>query len=363
LQPRQLGQATGLTLEALAPADDQSSGRPDTTSLLSVSRRAMACQFEVLLPVTTPRALEAATAALDRVDRLENQLTVYRDTSEVSRLNRLAAQGPVPVEKRLFQLLSLAAELTNQTEGAFDITAGALIKCWGFFRGPRRVPPPDELDHARNRVGMHQVDLDSSQRTVAFRQRGLEINLGSIGKGYALDRVVELLCQRWRVPACLLHGGYSSVYALATPVHDARGWTVGICDPRDPAYRLAVIRLKNRALGTSAATFQHLEYQGRKLGHILDPRTGWPAEGMLSASVAAPTAAEADALATAFFILGVDKARVYCEAHPAIGALLVPQPQSGAPLRPIVLGNLDADVYTHPEPVQVHQVSDDDVWN
>jgi thiamine biosynthesis lipoprotein len=100
-----------------------------------------------------------------------------------------------------------------------------------------------------------------------------------------------------------------------------------------------VLRLRDRAVGTSAATFQHLEYNGKKLGHILDPRTGWPAEGLASATAVARTAAEADALATAFFILGVEGARTYCDAHHGIGALLLPEGEEAAP---IVLG-LDAD--------------------
>jgi thiamine biosynthesis lipoprotein len=364
LQPRQLAHATGATLGAL---DTLSSvpghGVPSILSLLSVSRRAMACTFEMLLPVTAPRALDAATAALDEIDRLEAQLTVYRESSEINRLNRLAHHGPVPVERRLFDLLALSAALSEKTEGSFDITAGALIKCWGFYRGPRRVPSPEELASARQRVGMRHVVIDPGRRTVHYECHGLEINLGSIGKGYALDQVAELLREDWDLTAGLVHGGYSSVFALGAPAHDPRGWTVGICDPRDPAYRVAAVRLRDRALGTSAVTFQHLEYQGRKLGHILDPRTGWPAEGMLSVSVAAPTAAEADALATAFFILGTARARVYCEAQPEIGALLIPQPQPGEPLNPILIGNLEAEVYAGPVALSAGQDEGDEVLN
>src|SRR5207245_854365 len=110
------------------------------------------------------------------------------------------------------------------------------------------------------------------------------------------------------------------------------GWPVGIRHPWNPKRRLAVTWLRDRALGTSAATFQHLEHEGRKLGHILDPRTGWPAEGIASASVLAPTAAEADALATAFFILGIEKAKTYCENHPNIGAVLLPAEESATPV-------------------------------
>src|SRR5207249_7239798 len=121
------------------------------------------------------------------------QLTVYREDSEVSCLNQRAADEPVAVEEQLFGLLQLAAQLHGQTAGAFDITAGALIKAWGFFRGPRRVPAPDELAKARVQAGMQHVALDIDVRTVSFHRPGLEINLGSIGKGYALDRVAELL--------------------------------------------------------------------------------------------------------------------------------------------------------------------------
>jgi thiamine biosynthesis lipoprotein len=133
----------------------------------------------------------------------------------------------------------------------------------------------------------------------------------------------------------LLHGGHSSVYALGSMPGDKRGWPVGIRHPWRADRRLAVLRLRDRAVGTSAATFQHLEYNGRKLGHILDPRTGWPAEGLASASAIAPTAAEADALATAFFILGVDQTREYCKAHPGVGALLL---SAGDDAEPVVLG-------------------------
>src|SRR5439155_20560385 len=118
-----------------------------------------------------------------------------------------------------------------------------------------------------------------------------------IGKGYALDCAADLLRDEWGISNGLLHGGHSSVYAMGTEPGDPHGWTVGLKDPWRPARRLALLRLRDRALGTSAATFRHLEYNGRKLGHILDPPTGWPGEEMASGSVGAPTAAEAAALA------------------------------------------------------------------
>jgi thiamine biosynthesis lipoprotein len=300
-------------------------------TLLRFTRRAMATRFEVLLPYGTAAARSIAETAFDEIDRIEKQLTVYQNDSEVGRLNQLAHFADVPTEENLFELLTLAADLNESTEGAFDITAGALIKAWGFYRGPRRVPSETELKQALDLVGMKHVRLDAAGRTVRYARRGLEINLGSIGKGYALDRVGQLLQSQWHLTSALLHGGHSSVYAMGGDPGKRHGWTVGIQHPWEPGRRLALVQLRDRALATSAATFQHLEYNGRKLGHILDPRTGWPAEGMASASVIASTAAAADALATAFFILGMDKARSYCENHPGIGAVLLPAVDGAAP--------------------------------
>jgi thiamine biosynthesis lipoprotein len=293
-------------------------------ALLHYARRAMATVFEMLVPWGTPNADAAAAEALDRIDRLEAQLTVFRDSSEVSRLNRLAPFAPVPVETGLFELLALAARITEDTAGAFDITAGPLIKAWGFFRRQGRVPNDDELAAAMERVGMRHVALDPERRAVRYLRRGVEINLGSIGKGYALDRVGGLLRDEWKIGSGLLNGGTSSILALGTPPEDAQGWAVGLKHPWQTDRRLAVVRLRDRAMATSGATYQHFEYNSRKLGHLLDPRTGRPAEGIALATALAPTAATADALATAFYVLGVEPTRRYCDEHPDIGAILLP---------------------------------------
>jgi FAD:protein FMN transferase len=283
----------------------------------------MATLFELMVPYGRPAAAEIANSALDLIDDLESQLTVYRDDSEVSAINRLAYAESVAVEERLFALLELAAKLTSETSGAFDVTAGPLIKAWGFFQRQGRVPAPAERQDALARVGMRHVELIPESRSVRFRREGIEINLASIGKGYALDRAAELLRSRG-VHSALLHGGGSSVFAIGCQPGSDRGWPVGVRHPWDESKRIATVHLRDRALGTSAATFQNFDYNKRKLGHLLDPRTGRPAEGIASASALAPTAAEADALATAFYVLGVEKTRLYCQTRPNIGAILLP---------------------------------------
>jgi thiamine biosynthesis lipoprotein len=342
LHPRHVAHAAGQVLGALDELSPLAAPTPaGEVALVRLGWRAMATRFEILLPFDTPAACAAGQTAFELLDELEDQLSVYRDHSEVCRINRLAARRAVRVEARLFALLRLAEEIGRDSDGAFDVTAHALIQAWGFFRGPRRVPAEEERAHALERVGMRHVELDSQRRTIRFRRDGLGINLGSIGKGYALDRMAELLARQWNLPAMLLHGGSSSVYAKGSLHEDGRGWLVQIRHPWQPDRFLAGVWLCDRALGTSAATFQYLEHEGKKLGHVLDPRTGWPAEGLASVSVVAGTAAQADALSTAFYVGGLEVAQRYCQAHPGVGAIVLPE---GA--RDVVVVGLAPDEYT-----------------
>ena len=325
LHPRHAASAAGQVLGLLDELAPEQPPAPDEIALLRLGCRAMATTYEILVPFDAPNATEAGQEAFELLDALEEQLSVYRDHSEMCRLNRNAPRRAVRVERRLFDLLEVAAQIHRDSDGAYDITAGALIKVWGFFRGPRRVPGDTERCSALARTGMQHVELCRSDRTVRYHVPGLEINLGSIGKGYALDRLGELLMGRWKLPAILLHGGSSSVYASGCPHADEkRGWHVTIRHPWREG-PLCEVWLRDRALGTSAATFQYLEHEGKKLGHILDPRTGWPASGLDSVSVIAPTGAEADALSTAFYVGGADLARRYCKDHPGVGAVLLPE--------------------------------------
>src|SRR5262244_1219136 len=156
--------------------------RPLSGYWVHVAREAMACRFEVTLPATVPRGIAAASFALDEVDRLEAQLTVYRDDSEVSEINRNAAEGPVEVERGLFELLSLSKQLHRETDGAFDITAGPLIRCWGFFSRQGRVPDSAELESARRGVGMSQVWLDAAAGRCALQGPALKSISAALGR-------------------------------------------------------------------------------------------------------------------------------------------------------------------------------------
>lgn len=302
--------------------------------LLKATRPAMGSFFEIRLGVNTPGAAELAGRALDLIDQLEEQLTVYRDDSEVSRLNQTAHLGPVPVEPGLFRLLETAQRIARETGGAYDVTAGALSEAWGFVRGPKRVPDAETLADARARTGDSLLRLDPARLTVSFNRPGVTLNLGSIGKGYAVDRASGVFRDHWWPTGALVHGGRSSLYALGSPPgRFADRWPVALRNPVDPERPLGVIRLRNRGMGTSGTEFQRFEAGGRSFGHILDPRTGRPADGPASVTVLAPTAAEADALSTAFYLLGVDAAADYVASHPGISALFVEaRPAGGRPV-------------------------------
>jgi thiamine biosynthesis lipoprotein len=292
--------------------------------LVSVCRRAMACEFEVQLAANrNDQSMEHVFAGLDLIETLESQLTVYRTDSEVIDINRRAADEPVRVEPRLFSLLRQAQRLHEETGGALDITSGPLSEAWGFSRRAGRIPDEACIAAARQHVGMQHVFLDEEQQTIAFRRPGISINFNSMGKGYALDRMAELLAEH-QVDDYLLHGGKSSILARGNqPGSGGCGWLVGVRHPLRPAGRLAELSLRNQALSTSGAGTQFFVRRGRRYGHILDPRTGYPAEGLYSVTVIAPTASEAEGLSTAFYVMGVERTGEYCAARPEIAALLV----------------------------------------
>jgi thiamine biosynthesis lipoprotein len=268
----------------------------------------MACRFEVVLPGEQAHLLTAARTALNLADRLEARLSVFRDTSELSHINRLAADGAVTVHPGLFELLERSARLHAATGGAFDITSTPLSRCWGFLCRAGQMPTDEAIAAARSTVGMHLVDLDDAAGTVRFKRPGVELNLGSIGKGYALDAMARKL-RRLGVRDALISAGGSSIVAIGA---DRGGWPVDLTSNLCAGRRLARLRLHDGAMATSGAGEQFVVVGGRRYGHVIDPRTGWPAAGVLSATIITREASVADALATACLIDGERLASRYC---------------------------------------------------
>lgn len=299
---------------------------------IRIHRLAMACRFEITLAARDSAFVPAARTALDEIDALEDQLSVFREASTISVLNRYAASRPVAVPPHVIELLSTCQRLHAETGGAFDITSTPLSRCWGFLRRDGRVPDAATIDAVRASLGLDEVQLDGEGGTVSFRRPGIELNLGAIGKGYALDRVSAGL-KRSGIEHVLLSAGRSSLLALGGR---GSGWQVDLVSPLVSGRALARLWIRDAAVGTSGGGEQFVIADGRRYSHVIDPRTGWPACGVLSATVVASTAATADALSTAFFVGGIDLARRYCADHPDVLALITPDE---GPTRPTVVGS------------------------
>lgn len=324
-----------LASEATAPRGGQT---------VHLGKSAMACDFDILLNPGPPEQVGAASAALDLIDLLEDQLSVYRPTSEISEINRRAGAGPVSVEPNLYDLLRRSARYTEELQGAFDLTSGPLIALWRLCRDERRLPAPEEIRTALAGVGMRGVEFDDAQRTVRFRPRGLTLNLGAIGKGYALDQASRILVERG-VENFLMTAGGSSL--LARGVHlDCGGWPARLQHPILPQRSLATILLRTgRALSSSSAVRNYLEAGGRRHGHLLDPRSGNSADEILAVTVLAETAERAEALSTGFFVLGVEKTLEYCHNHPDVAVVLTPRPKQGRTLQPLLCGLTNSEIF------------------
>lgn len=279
---------------------------------VSLARNAMATRFEMVLHGEHELELRAAgEEALDEISALAEQLNFYSVDSEISRINAAAALGPVSVEPGLFRLLQEAKCIHELSAGAFDITVPPLMRCWGFADCKHRVPSPWELVEARECVGMDLVHLDAENFTVQFGRPRMQLDLGAIGKGFALEIACELLREAG-VTSALIHGGTSTVCAIGSPPGEAfwktaiehPGWRQSSEGISDRKRLVAVAKLRDESFGLSAVWGKAFEENGVSYGHVLDPRSGQPTENALLAAVALPSGTAADAWSTALLVLG-----------------------------------------------------------
>ncbi|MDE3167330.1 MAG: FAD:protein FMN transferase [Acidobacteriota bacterium] len=271
---------------------------------LEKSMDAMGSTYTIAAWGTDRIRMEAAVdAAFDEVRRLDDLLSNYKPESEWSEINRDAARRPVRVSPELFQLLQDCQQYSRESEGAFDITVGPLMKVWGFYKGTGHLPHRPEIEAAMTRVGYRHMVLDPSGRTVRFDRPGVEIDPGGIGKGYAVDRMVDVL-RRNGVTVALVAGSGSSIYGMGTPPGQTKGWPVKIKDPWDENKSVAEVHLKEMSLSTSGSYEKFFRAEGRIYAHIMDPRTGYPAQGVSSVSVLAQRTLDSEAWAKPFFVNG-----------------------------------------------------------
>jgi thiamine biosynthesis lipoprotein len=269
----------------------------------------MATRFELELSGGSESELRAiGEAALNEISDVERRLSFYLPSSELSRINRDAAIRPVALAPDLFELFELTKHLHNRTGGAFDPTIGPLMSCWDML-GRGRVngreqqdasrPSQVQIDDARSSTGLGNVLLDSEAGTIQFAKPEIKIDLGGIAKGFGIEQATALLLEEG-ISGALLHGGTSTVSAIGM-APDGNKWKIGIADG---AHVLGTIELFNQSLSVSAQSGKMTVIDGVHYGHILDPRTGWPASDHVVAACVSDSATISDALSTAALVLG-----------------------------------------------------------
>jgi len=261
----------------------------------------------------------AVEESFRELQRLQGIFDRYDPESEISRLNREAAQGPVTVSEDLWRVIITGVEVYRESGGAFDITVGPLVDLWDVLgRGARGDPPPgeEEIAVARELVGTDMLELDEARRTVRFLRPGMTIDVGGLAKGYALDRAAEVLRSRG------VETGYISMISTDLTLGEKPGtaggplWRIGILDPRGEDYLATLLLPGGTYVSTSGDYQRFFDYQGVRYHHILDPRTGYPARGAISVTVVGgEEGARSDALSTAIFVLGYPEGLRWAESR------------------------------------------------
>jgi thiamine biosynthesis lipoprotein len=272
-------------------------------------------------------ASRASRAAFHRIAALDDTMSDYKTGSELVRLSRSAGGPPVRVSRDLFRVLAQAQEIAQKTNGAFDVTAGPVVRLWRRARRRAEFPDAAELTSARELVSYKYLRLNPKARTVQLLKRGMRLDLGGIAKGYAADAALTVL-KRYGIASALVAAGGD--IAVSAPPPGEAGWNVGIAPLDSPAKPPArFLALQNAGVSTSGDAEQFVEIAGQRYSHILDPRTGQALTGHSSVTIVAPNATTSDAMATAFSVLGIDEAQELATSRPRLGVFFAKQTESG----------------------------------
>ena len=273
---------------------------------------------------------QAVTTAFEEISRLEKILSTYRQESEVSRVNKLAALSRQSCSTDFLEILLLSRHYAAVTGGAFDATVGPLIRLWDI-QGHGAIPKDAAIEQALSVVGYPWLRLDKDAGTVQFGKQGMELDFGGIGKGYALDKATDIL-KKHKIKSALLNFG-GNILAVGAPPKE-KAWAIHVGDPRQPDKALFRLGISDASVSTSSQMERAKSIKGKRIGHILDPRSGGPVDFEGSVTVIAPTATEADAFSTALLVMGPEKGLAFMREQKQ-GAVfyLVPSKDRGWDLR------------------------------
>ncbi len=267
---------------------------------------------------TQASAQGAITAGFQEIRRLEELLSTWLATSELSRVNAAAGRDVVAVSNDTFELLTRSLEISEMTHGAFDITVGPAVRLWKVTEADR-IPTPLELGIAAQYVDYHLLRLDANTRAAFLQKPGMQIDVGGIGKGYAAERAVAVMKKAGATAALV---ALSGDFRISGRRADGSAWPVGIQDPRHPDRLLATLESVDESISTSGDYERFFFKDGVRYHHILDPQTLMPARRCQSVTIVSPDATTADGLATGIFVMGPEKGLALAEKL-GIGAVIV----------------------------------------
>lgn len=320
MQSRRIGRlALVLSLMCLAAS---SQGQEAELIRFQQARPHMGTQFGIVLYAPDEgTAKKAFDAAFARIGELDDRLSDYDATSELSRLSQASpTPRPVPVSVDLWKVLSASQELSRRTEGAFDVTVGPLTILWRRARRQKALPPASQMQQAQAAVGHTHLRLLDEGRKVELLRPNMRLDLGAIAKGYACDEALQAM-EKHGITRALVNGGGG--LALSDPPPDEPGWKVGVAPLEPEAEPSRILLLANCGVATSGDAWQFIEFNGVRYSHIIDPRTGLGLTTRSSVTVIAPTGMLADGLATAVSVLGPRKGIELIEDTPGAAAMVV----------------------------------------
>ena len=258
--------------------------------------------------------------AINEVRRIENLISDWIPTSQISKVNHNAGISPIKVDKEVYDLVDRATKISKLTSGAFDISYASMDRIWKFDGSMKEMPTPEEIRKSVEKVGYQNIILNPKDTTIFLKNKGMKLGLGGIGQGYIADKIKVLLQEKGCKSGLVNVSGDINTWGKQP---DGQSWTVGIVNPMNKNKVFATFPLDDSAVETSGSYEKYVTFNGKRYSHIIDPRTGYPATGIVSVSVFAKQTEIADALATGIFVLGVEVGLDLVNQLKGIGCIIV----------------------------------------